>query len=135
MRIAGWLIVAAAAVYAVGAPLPDSFLGTPFTAYSYDAGDSAQYRATLVHYPLKRNHRSWRWIPLLREFPRRRFSIFTDLTIIFSSVNLPKKWILRAIRFTPSTCTSTAVRIAKVKSWANSAISRNTTPSWIPRLP
>lgn len=51
MRIAGWLIVAVAAVYAVGAPLPDSFLGSPFTAYSYDAGDSAQYRATLVHYP------------------------------------------------------------------------------------
>ncbi|WP_297700590.1 alpha/beta hydrolase [uncultured Fibrobacter sp.] len=44
-------IAMVASVFAGAIPVPDPFLGLPFMAYSYDAGDSAKFHATLVHYP------------------------------------------------------------------------------------
>ena len=44
-------IAMVASVLAGAIPVPDPFLGLPFMAYSYDAGDSAKFHATLVHYP------------------------------------------------------------------------------------
>ena len=48
------LISLSVAVYAAAQVLPvspDPFLGEPFVVYPYDAGESAQYRATLIRYP------------------------------------------------------------------------------------
>ena len=54
MRLVGkivfFLLTAAVCLMAENLLLPDKFLGEPFVARAYDAGENAEFRATLVHY-------------------------------------------------------------------------------------
>ena len=65
----------------------DPLLGQPFTIYSFEAGDSAQYHATVVRY-----------VGPQTENVRKAAVLYSmDSMIISSSVNLPKRWIRRAM--------------------------------------